>query len=101
MKELDYDSFGNVIYDSNPTFIVPFAFSGGQYDPDTGLVHFGARDYDPYTGMWRAKDPIGFKGGDKNLFGYVLNNPVNRIDPFGLNAMVMTPEGPVPIFIPH
>src|SRR5208283_5678777 len=84
MKELDYDSFGNVIYDSNPTFTVPFSFAGGQYDPDTGLVHFGARDYDPDTGRWTAKDPILFKGGDTNLYGYVLQNPINWVDPFGL-----------------
>jgi RHS repeat-associated protein len=87
MKELDYDSFGNVIYDSNPTFTVPFAFAGGQYDPDTGLVHFGARDYDPDTGRWTAKDPILFYGGGTNLYGYVLNNPVNWVDPFGLSRI--------------
>jgi hypothetical protein len=47
-------------------------------------VHFGARDYDPDTGRWTAKDPILFNGGDTNLYGYVLNNPVNWVDPFGL-----------------
>ncbi|MEX0729917.1 MAG: RHS repeat-associated core domain-containing protein, partial [Aquisalimonadaceae bacterium] len=45
---------------------------------------FGARDYDPQTGRWSAKDPIGFAGGDTNLYGYVLNDPVNLIDPEGL-----------------
>ncbi|MCP4348475.1 MAG: hypothetical protein GY795_23570, partial [Desulfobacterales bacterium] len=35
-------------------------------------------------GKWTAKDPIGFAGGDSNLFGYVLNDPVNYIDPDGL-----------------
>jgi RHS repeat-associated protein len=53
-------------------------------DRDTGLVRFGFRDYDPAIGKWTAKDPIGFAGGDVNLFGYVENNPVNLIDPFGL-----------------
>jgi RHS repeat-associated protein len=84
VKELDYDSFGNILSDSDPTFRVPFAFAGGLYDPDTGLVHFGYRDYDPDTGTWTAKDPILFKGGDTNLFGYCLNDPVNWIDTFGL-----------------
>jgi RHS repeat-associated protein len=45
---------------------------------------FGYRDYDPNTGRWTAKDPIGFAGGDTDLFGYCFNNPVNAIDPLGL-----------------
>jgi len=39
---------------------------------------------DAYTGKWTAKDPIGFSGGDSNLYGYVLGDPVNFIDPTGL-----------------
>ena len=52
-------------------------------DQDTGLVRFGFRDYDPDTGRWTAKDPILFAGGDTDLYGYSLNDPVNRIDPEG------------------
>jgi uncharacterized protein RhaS with RHS repeats len=47
-------------------------------------VRFGVRDYDPETGRWTAKDPIRFAGGDMNLYGYVLNDPVNWVDPWGL-----------------
>lgn len=47
-------------------------------------MRFGARDYDAETGRWTAKDPILFAGGDTNLYGYVLNDPVNWIDPNGL-----------------
>ena len=70
---------------------MPFGFAGGFYDPLTKLVHFGYRDYDPYTGKWTAKDPIGFAGGDSNLYGYILNDPVNLVDPrgeFGIIAVV-------------
>jgi len=54
-------------------------------DSDTNLVHFGYREYDPYTGKWTAKDPIDFSGGDSNLYGYVLGDPVNLVDPEGLD----------------
>lgn len=81
-QELDYDEFGNVIKDTNPGF-QPFGFAGGLYDRDTGLVRFGARDYDAETGRWTTKDPIGFGGGDTNLYGYVVNDPINFIDPEG------------------
>lgn len=86
-QELDYDAFGNVTKDTNPGF-QPFGFSGGLYDRDTGLVRFGARDYDARVGRWTTKDPIQFAGGDGNLYGYALNNPLFWIDSFGLDITV-------------
>ena len=93
LKEVVYDSFGSVISDSDPAFVVPFGFAGGLYDADTRLVKFGYRDYDPEIGRWIAKDPIGFAGGDIDLYGYVQNNPVNFIDPDGLAPNWAGPTG--------
>jgi RHS repeat-associated protein len=84
VKKIDYDSFGTIISDTNSSFTIPFGFAGGLQDRDTTLIRFGARDYDPTLGRWTAKDPIDFAGGDTNLYGYVENNPINLIDPFGL-----------------
>jgi RHS repeat-associated protein len=83
-KKIDYDSFGNIINDTNPSFEVPFGFAGGLYDQDIGLVRFGYRDYDPDVGRWTAKDPILFAGGSPDLYGYCLNDPVNFVDRLGL-----------------
>jgi RHS repeat-associated protein len=81
-QRLDYDEFGRVLADTSPGF-QPFGFAGGLYDPDTGLVRFGARDYDATVGRWTAKDPILFAGGDTNLYAYASGDPVNNVDPSG------------------
>ncbi len=81
-QRLDFDEWGQAIADSSAGFQV-FGFAGGIYDPDTGLVRFGARDYDPMVGRWTAKDPIRFDGGDSNLYRYVLDDSVNLVDPIG------------------
>ena len=82
VQRLDYDAFGRITYQMNTAFR-PFAFAGGLYDDQTGLVRFGARDYDPEVGRWTAKDPILFGGQDPNLYAYSFNNPVNYFDPNG------------------
>jgi len=84
VQQMDYDEFGNVTNDTNPGF-QPFGFAGGLYDQHTQLTRFGARDYDAQTGRWTNKDPIRFEGGDSNLYGYVLQDPINFIDPEGLS----------------
>ena len=82
-QQIEYDAWGVVLTDSNPGF-TPFGFAGGLQDPDTGLVQFQARDYDPATGRWTAPDPIRFAGGDPNLYRYVGADPINNVDPTGL-----------------
>lgn len=84
-QQIDYDTFGNILSDSNPNF-QPFAFAGGLNDNDTALIRFGARDYDPQIGRWTIKDPIGLSAGT-NVFIYVNNDPVNFIDLDGLFAI--------------
>jgi len=84
IKKITYDSYGNILNETNQAFNVPFGFAGGLYDSDTKLTRFGYRDYDAHSGKWTAKDPIDFGGGDLNLYGYVLQNPISGIDPSGL-----------------
>src|SRR5215471_408623 len=86
MQRIDYDEFGVVLMDTNPGF-QPFGFAGGLYDPRTGLVRFGARDYDAQIGRWTAKDPDLFDGGDTNVYNYALSDPINRGDRDGRGAL--------------
>jgi RHS repeat-associated protein len=62
---------------------MPFGFAGGIYDTDTGLVRFGARDYDAETGRWTAKDPTRFNGG-VGLYSYMTGNPIDFADAHGM-----------------
>lgn len=83
LEELEFDEFGMREEGDRPASL-PFGFAGGLWDRDTGLVRFGARDYDPEVGRWVSKDPIGFNGGSSNLYNYVNGDPINFIDPSGL-----------------
>ena len=77
-----YDAFGNVT--ASGSVSQPFMFTAREYDAETGMYFYRARYYDPQAGRFVTKDPIGFAGGDVNLFAYINNNPVIYNDPFGL-----------------
>ncbi len=89
VSRMDYDEFGQIEFSISPNF-QPLGFAGGIRDNATGLVRFGARDYDPKVGRWTSKDPILFAGGDVNLYGYVLQDPVNFVDPSGRLAFLVS-----------
>jgi len=81
-----YTAFGEATITGTADFL-PFGFAGGLFDIETGLVRFGARDYDPVVGRWTAKDPIRFDGGQANLYVYVGDDPVNKVDIFGRSSL--------------
>jgi RHS repeat-associated protein len=61
----------------------PFGFSTKYRDAESGFLYYGYRYYDPATGRWPNRDPIGERGG-RNLYGFVANCPVYRVDALGL-----------------
>jgi RHS repeat-associated protein len=86
VHRIDYDAFGQVIQNTNPSF-QPFALAGGILDTDVGVSRFGARDYDPSSGRWTARDPVLFSNltsaGERpglNLYLYANGDPVNYLD---------------------
>lgn len=87
-----YDAFGFILSETvDGSFDrIPFGFAGGLYDPLTGLVRFGARDYDPVAGRWTARDPLLFGGGTPNLYEYSFGDPINYVDIGGENPLLIT-----------
>ncbi|WP_291832517.1 RHS repeat-associated core domain-containing protein [Brevundimonas sp.] len=60
-----------------------FQYTGQQWLPEAGAYHYRARTYLPQVGRFLQTDPIGYAAG-ANLYAYVGGDPVNRIDPMGL-----------------
>jgi RHS repeat-associated protein len=91
-KLLQYDSFGNLITDTNPGFDLPIGFAGGISDRKTELTRFGARNYEPEAGRWTALDPLLLEGDELNFYVYVGNDPINWRDPTGLQRWAPPPK---------
>jgi len=89
VQHYSYDSFGSPT-STDPDFSQPYTFTGREWDDETELYFYRARYYDPSAGRFIAKDPIGFAGGDVNLYGYVRNDPINWIDPWGFERSTKT-----------
>ncbi len=79
----DYDAWGNRTVLTGAADFTPFGFAGGLHDAGTGLVRFGARDYDPMMGRWTAKDPLIWGGSSSGLYVYSQNDPINWADQGG------------------
>ena len=60
--------------------------------PFNALIYIRNRWYDPSTANWMSPDPLGFGGGDWNVYRYVKNNPVNTADPSGMQAPFFPPR---------
>ena len=93
VNEITYDAFGNITLQTDSDVDFRFSYTGRELDSETGLYNYRYRYYDPAVGQFINEDTIGFAGGDSNLYRYVVNSPVNYIDPFGLftNGGVQVP----------
>lgn len=89
-----YDPYGRILGRTG-TVVTPFTYVGayGVMDEGDGLYFMRNRYYDAHTGRFLHRDPIGFKGGQTNLYAYVGGDPINRVDPSGLSDFVATEWG--------
>ncbi len=82
-----YDPFGNLLGLAGPLAEVnPYRFSSKEVHAASGLYAYGFRFYDPSLQRWLNRDPLGEAGGI-NLYGFVGNSPLSRVDPWGLEDL--------------
>jgi RHS repeat-associated protein len=84
LDEITYDSFGNVLSETNPAAGDRFKFTARELDAALSLYYYRARSYDPQAGRFLREDPLSFTAGDTNLYRYVFNIPVSVTDPSGM-----------------
>jgi RHS repeat-associated protein len=81
-----YDEYGK----PQSTNAGRFQYTGQMWLSDLGAYYYKARVYLPHLGIFAQADPVGYDGDGPNLYAYVLDDPVNFVDPLGLR----TPQCP-------
>jgi RHS repeat-associated protein len=118
--QYQYDPYGNRIQ-TGGDLTTDIGYTGLFQDPQSGLALARAREYAPSVGRWLSRDPLGefgdvgtppvrnevvdadelqspdrgvmtwFSGTNVNLYNYVLNDPLDQIDPSGLQGVHSAP----------
>ena len=83
VNTLRYDAWGNLESGARDGY----AFTGREWDPETGLYYYRARYFDPQAGHFISQDPAGLADGP-NLYLYVQGNPTSYADPTGRFAFL-------------
>jgi len=82
--QYEYSPFGETLRATGPMAKAnPFRWSTKYTDDETGVVMYPNRPYSPSTGRWLGRDALEEYGSD-NLYAFVANDPVDRVDPLGL-----------------
>ena len=83
VAQYDYGPYGEPLGEYGDTEVCPFRWQTKWYESESQQYYFGYRYYDPRTGRWLSRDPLGEAGGF-NLYSNCGNDPVNKHDPLGL-----------------
>ena len=85
VESYDYSAYG----EGAVAGVNPWKYASKRVHEEVSLIFFGKRFYDPEKGRWLTPDPAGFSDGD-NLYLFVGNNPLAKMDLFGLRAEYMS-----------
>ena len=106
VARVEYHPYGGAKTEIGTIFVGRNRFTGKRLD-ESGLYYFGARYYDPEMGRFITPDPLDAlirelvlgNSQQLNLFNYALNNPINVVDPVGLQGRdprEYPPDKPLP-----
>ena len=91
LNHVVFNAFGAPASQTNWNYSPRYAYAGREFDGETFQYFNRARYYDMYTGRFLSQDPIGFAGGDENLYRYASNSPTNYTDPSGHSSFLKGP----------
>ncbi|MBF00215.1 TIGR02594 family protein [Flavobacterium coralii] len=84
-KHIEYLPFGETfVYEHLNSINSPFKYNGKEFDEETGNYYYSARYYDPKFSIFISVDPLVEQTRD--AYGYCYQNPINLVDPTGMNA---------------
>ena len=90
VQQFTYMPYGELLVEGSSVDL-DYRFSAKETDRETGLSYFGARYYDPGVAVWLGTDPV-FHAGS-NAYTYCLGNPINMIDPNGMDEIYYDEDG--------
>jgi RHS repeat-associated protein len=92
-QHIEYIPYGEVfIEERNNVWNTPYLFNAKELDEETGLYYYGARYLNPMDAMWLSVDPLFEKYVGMSPYNYCAGNPVNFIDPDGMDYYSSTDE---------
>ena len=94
VQHVEYVPFGEVfVEERNNIWNTPYLFNAKEFDEETGLYYYGARYYDPRVSLWISTDPMEDKFPSVSSYTYLLNNPLNILDPNGADIVYVNLGG--------
>ncbi|QYJ68243.1 RHS repeat domain-containing protein [Flavobacterium litorale] len=90
---MEYLPFGETLVDEhNNSHNTPFKFNGKEFDEETGNYYYSARYYDPKLSIFISVDPLTEKYPSWSSYAYCFNNPINFVDPTGMEGEHIDPS---------